>query len=105
MAILYVTEYADGAYVAASHSITVLAEPALVDQVITTGASSAQSSTFQNNTRFVRLQLDTGQVNVKFGTNPTAVLSTSARLQAGQDRILGVPMGAGFKVAAINCTV
>lgn len=102
MTILYITELPDIGYGGNSHSVSIVAEPAVAEQVITTSASSQQSSAFQNNTRFVRLETDVGNVNVKFGTNPTAVAGTSARLPQGVDRIQAVPMGGGFKVAVIN---
>lgn len=102
MAVLYITEYADAAHGASTDSITATAEPANAEQTVAIAAGSAQSAAFKNNTRLVRLNADVA-CSVEFGTNPTAT-ATTARLSAGIDRIVGVPMGAAFKVAVITNT-
>lgn len=103
MAVLYVTEFSDMSYAGntdAAHDAPV--EPALADQTVAIGVGSTQSNAFTNRTRFVRLNAD-AVCSVKFGTNPTAS-ATTARLAANVDRIVGVPMGASFKVACITNT-
>lgn len=103
MAVLYITEYVDVGYAGNTHATTsIVEEPASAEQTVAIGVSSVQSAAFQNNTRFVRLEADS-VCSVEFGTNPTATAS-KARLAANVDRIVGVPMGAGFKVAAITNT-
>lgn len=102
MAVLYITEYADAAHAASTEAITAIQEPAAAEQTVVIGAGSLQSAAFQNNTRFVRLNADVA-CSVTFGTNPTAT-AAKARLGANADRLVGVPMGAGFKVATITNT-
>jgi len=102
MATLYVTEYIDTARSGDATAPSFPAEAAIAEQTVAIGGASVQSSAFQNNTRYVRLHTD-AICSVKFGTNPTATATTS-RMAAGSERVLGVPMGAGFKVAVITNT-
>lgn len=102
MAVLYITEYADAAHAASTEAILALQEPANAEQTVAIAAGSAQSAAFKSNTRFVRLNSDVA-CSVEFGTNPTAT-ATTARLGANLDRLMGVPVGAAYKVAVITNT-
>lgn len=99
---LYVSEYTDAQFAGNSHSVSIVIEPTLNDQVVDYTAGAATSTAFKNNTRFVRIATD-AICSVLFGTAPTAA-TTNSRMAAGETRIVGVPMGAAFKVSAITNT-
>lgn len=99
MAVLYVTEYANSLQ---EGHIQIAMEPANADQTVVIGGGSLSSSAFANNTRLVRLETDS-ICSVKFGTAPTATISTR-RMQAGDIEYFGVPLGASYKVAVIANT-
>jgi len=100
--ILYVTEYADAYHGGSTDQASFVTEPANADQAIDFTAGATASSAFKNNTRLVRITSN-AICSVLFGTNPTATVNNS-RMAAGTERIIGVPMGAGFKVSAITNT-
>ncbi len=100
MAVLYITEYASIAQDSGGQPI--LVEPNNTEQHVAIGASSAQSATLQNNTRYVRLQAD-AVCSIAFGSNPTAV-ATSHRLPANTVEIVAVPINSAFKIANITNT-
>lgn len=105
MAILYIAEFATFTPPGAPGGLGQIAQqPTLAEQTVVIGASSTQSAAFNTNTRFVRLHCDVA-AEVEFGTNPTAVLNTSARMAANQTEYFGVPKGQSFKVAVIAPTV
>lgn len=65
-------------------------EPAAVTQTpVTFTGTAGQSAAFGANTKFVRIHVD-GIASVKFGTNPTAVANTDARMVAGTTEFFGV---------------
>lgn len=99
---LYVTEYSDAFHGGSTDSASFVTEPATNDQVVDYTAGHAESTAFKNNTRLVRISTD-AICSVAFGTAPVATTSNS-RMAAGTERIIGVPMGAGFKVSAITNT-
>ncbi len=74
--------------------------PALVNQTVSIGGSSAQSSAFSSTTGIIRINTD-ATCRILFGTNPTA-LSTSMRMIAGQTEYFLV--APGQKVAVITGT-
>ncbi len=106
MAFLYITEFAELAIGPAGRVGSMGVMPPVAEQTIASNAASAQSAAFNAKTRFVRLHADTQITAVAFGTNPTAVAGAggSARMAANQTEYFAVPLGAGFKVAAINAT-
>jgi len=77
----------------------IAALPATVNQVITIGASSAQSIALNASTTLIRVATDTA-CRILAGTNPTA-LATSLPLAAGQSEYFGVPAGGSLKIAVI----
>ncbi len=100
MAILYITEFAEVEIGPAGRVGQFAAQPPLAEQTVVIGAGSLQSSAFNTNTRFVRLNTD-ALCSVLFGTNPTALANSSARMAANQTEYFGVPKGQAFKVAVI----
>lgn len=75
----------------------------VVDQVITFTGTAGLSAAFGVETRWVRIHVD-GIASIKFGTAPTAVANTNARMVAGQTEYFGVIPGAGLKVSAVTST-
>lgn len=73
--------------------------PAIANNNVTIGGA-AQSNAFATNTRLVRLHADT-ICYVKFGTNPTAVTATDARLAANQTEYFAVQPGDGMKLSVV----
>lgn len=72
--------------------------PAIVNQTVAIGASSAQSAAFNVSTGLIRVATDVACHVLIGGTNPTALL-TSMRLAAGQtEYFVVVP---GDKIAVI----
>lgn len=72
--------------------------PAISSENVTSGATSAQSSVFSDNTKLVLVSTDT-TIRITFGTDPAAA-ATSERLVADASRYYGVR--AGQKLAVIN---
>jgi hypothetical protein len=104
MAILYVTEFQNTMPNTLAPGQAALAiVPPLAEQTVAQSASSAQSAAFNQLTKFVRLHTD-AICSVEFGTNPTAVANTQARMAANQTEYFGVPQGASFKVAVVTST-
>lgn len=85
---LYITEYerlarsGDGPLVAAGQ------EPAVTEQKITIGGTTAQSAVFNDRTTFVMVHSDE-TCHLAFGQNPTAA-ATAHRFGAGETRFYGV---------------
>lgn len=100
MTTLYITEFAlsgrdgRGSLVPAAH------QPAVAQQTVNIGASSAASAALASNTALVRLHVD-GACHIAFGTDPTAA-TTSARMAADQTEYFSVPIGSALKVAVIE---
>ncbi len=100
MAILDITEYQELTAAGRGHLVPAGQEPALVNQQVVIGGTSAQSAAFSDTTRFVRLHADVA-CRVAIGANPTAA-STSMRIGAGGTEYLGVRPG--LKIAVISTT-
>jgi hypothetical protein len=95
---MYITEYKEVA--SAETSLQVPQEPPLAIQVITFTASVA-SAALNAETKFVSIQLDTNG-HIQFGTAPTATVTTSRKHEANAVSFHGVPVGASYKIAAID---
>lgn len=98
MATLYVTEFPSAA---TDHgaSVPVAFTPAIVNNNVAIGAE-AKSAAFNVNTKLVRLHADT-VCFVKFGTAPTAVTVTDARMAANQTEYFAVQPGNGMKLSVV----
>lgn len=96
---LFITEYASLASDTFDSRIAAAQEPALAEQQLTISGSSAASAAFNARTSFVMLHAQEATC-LKWGTAPTAV-TTAQRMGAGETRFVGVPVGAGYKVAGI----
>ena len=99
MANVTIREYADIAHTF-SKTVQAGAEPAIADQAVTTSGTSAQSTAFNTNTRVVAIATPATAVACLFGTNPTALITTSMRLAANGVYFFGVRPG--DKVALID---
>jgi hypothetical protein len=97
MAILDITEYQDLAVAGRGHLVMAGQEPSFVNQQVSIGASSAQSTALGDVTRFVRIHAD-ASCRIAVGSNPTAS-SASMRIGAGGTEYLGVLPG--LKIAVI----
>lgn len=93
------------------HPMSIAELPPIAQQTVTMTSTSAQSTSFQPNTRVVRLHLDSGGsatspgACVRVGTNPTA-LTTDLRLALNQTEYFFVNNGVTVeKVAAISSSV
>lgn len=95
---MYITEFAGA--LPLGNDASMLMVPAVVDQMVNTSASSAQSAAFNANTKVVRIHVD-GIVSIKFGDNPTA-LTNNHRMAANTTEYFAVK--AGQKVAGIDNT-
>jgi hypothetical protein len=100
MANVTIREYADIAVTYGGKVPQAGAEPEIADQQVTTSAASAQSAVFNVNTRLVCISVPATAVACKFGTNPTALITTSMRLPANSITFFGIR--AGDKVALID---
>jgi hypothetical protein len=100
MPTLFITEAGHMGKDGASDVVPVMQMPALANQAITISSTSAQSAALNAATTIVLLQSDT-DCWVVFGANPTAT-ALMMPLPADVERYLGVPKGAGLKIAAIT---
>ncbi|MDE1830240.1 MAG: hypothetical protein KGI25_07955 [Thaumarchaeota archaeon] len=100
MAVLYITEFVGMGGDRNAHMIPVTQQPPIAEQTVSIGASSLQSSAFNNSTGIVRLHTD-AICSVEFGTNPTAT-ATKARMAANQTEYFTVPQGQSYMVAVIT---
>ena len=101
MSTLYVTEYVDVMH--GPSEVGVGVEPGTDQPPVTFTATHAESATFANNTKLVRIHVD-GIASIKFGTAPVAVANTNKRMTAGQTEYFGVAQGSGLKVSAVTST-
>jgi len=99
MAIVDIEEFAASGFI--TGPVPVGVQPSNTTQRVTTSASSQQTSAFQANTNMVRLHTD-GIIAYKFGTNPTVVAATDARMSANVTEYHAVTPG--LKVALITST-
>lgn len=90
MAVLYITEYLGPTAV----------DPPLAEQTVAIGGTSAQSSAFNANTRYIRIHTD-AICSVLVGSNPTAT-ATKKRMAAGQTEYVAV--AGAHKIAVITNT-
>lgn len=102
MADIYITEYVKLGADANGKMVLAGFEPAVAEQIISNPVASTQSSALNALTTFVMVHA-TASANIKFGANPTAVL-TSGHLAAGETRFYAVQQGQAMKIAAINGT-
>lgn len=93
MAKVYIQEYADIRGNAGY-------EPKTASQVITSAATSSQTSAFNVNANWIRVHTD-GIVSIEIGSNPTAT-TDSMRLAAGQTEYFCIVPG--HKLAVITNT-
>jgi hypothetical protein len=101
MSKLYVTEYAT---LAQANGIGQAAQaPALAVQVLDFSSAHKESAAFNAKTTFVRLHTD-AVCCIQFGTAPTAVSGTDARMAADQTEYFGVPVGQSYKVSVASTT-
>jgi hypothetical protein len=106
MAFLNVTEYAEIAVGPAGRVGQMPLGPKLASYGVGNAGATTQGAVFNAKTRFVRLHTDT-ICCYEIDTNPTAVAigaGMSSRLAAGQTEYVAVPLGGGFRVAAILST-
>lgn len=87
MADVFITEYADATLLGLGKFLPVGVEPAVAEQAVLIGVA-AQSAALNPKTRFVRVHAEAA-VCIKFGENPTAVI-TEHRLPAGAVEFYGV---------------
>ena len=100
MAKIYITELANKGAAESGAGIEVAAVPPLAEQTVSVAGASAQSAAFNASTKFVRIATDT-PVNLAFGANPTATVST-LYMPSGSVEYFAVT--GGMKVAAIQGT-
>ena len=84
MSTLYVTEYARLMFDVAGAAVAAPYAPAVAEQNVPIGASSAQSSPFSGGTKFVQVHTDS-ICSIAIGPNPTAV-TTAHRMGANETR-------------------
>lgn len=104
MATVYITEYAAQAADAGANPVPAGQEPAIAHQTVAITVGSVQSAVLNARTRFVRVHTD-AICSIKFGTNPTAVV-TEERLAANATEFFGIApdqLGA-LKIAVISNT-
>ena len=100
MATLHITQYANLARDSRGNVMPIAEEPALASGTLTYSTSAA-SSAFGANTRYVYVQTDGTKAHVAFGTSPTAT-ATSNLIVADDGRFFSVPAGQSFKIAAYD---
>lgn len=98
MTTCYVTEYADLGKSFGQYQIA--AEPANTVQAFNFGTTASSCNAFQNNTKIVRIAVDTVS-NILFGTAPVATTGASTRFSTGQTEYFFVPQGQSYKVSAV----
>ena len=107
MALLYVTEFVEGAQVEGGGFIVGPQQPPSAEQaIVISSGGTVSSAKFNSMTTFVRLQPD-AICAVKFGQAPNPVTSAASgtmRMTAGQTEYYGIPQGAGFVVAVTSST-
>lgn len=100
MASVYISEYKNLKVSKFSGLVQAAEEPGLAIQKVTANGTSAQSSAFNLDTKFVRIHTD-AIVSIKFGSNPTATAS-DLRMPADAVEYFGVTPG--HKIAVITNT-
>lgn len=100
MTILYITEFVALNPTTGGGNLAMASMPANAQQTISITSASASSTSFQQNTYYVRLHTDS-ICSVNFGSSPTAT-TTNARMAANQTEYFSVTPGQ--KVAVITNT-
>lgn len=100
MAVLYISEFSNGASVIGTALVAMMPQPSITDQTVAISGSSAQSAAFNARTRAVLLSAD-AICSIAFGANPTAT-ATNLRLPA--NTIIAFAVVPGQKVAVISNT-
>lgn len=106
MAFLSITEYAEEQIGPAGRVGQMPLAPPVAYQAIANAGGNNVSNAFNSKTRFIRLHTDStccydiAFVPVAIGLGATM----TSRLVAGQTEYVGVPLGQGFKIAAILST-
>lgn len=98
MTTLYITEYENICRDDSGLPAQIATEPAIANQTVSIGGTSAQSAAFNTETKFVRLYADVACC-VSFGANPTSTNAKTA-LPVGSPEYFGVTPG--HKVAVIT---
>jgi len=93
---LFITEYSRLASDSGSNSIAAPMEPSVAEQAVTVPGTSA---IFNAQTAFVMIHAQEAAC-LAWGTSPTAT-TAKQRIAAGETRFVGIPQGAGFRVAAV----
>lgn len=94
---MYITEYEDVGY--AGTGLQVPQEPPLAVQTVASSGTTAPSTAFNANTKFVSIQLSVNG-HIQFAAAPVATSSTSRLHEANAVSFHGV--AAGSKVAVID---
>ena len=98
---LFVSEFAESAIGPAGRTSQVPMFPTLVTSyTVTTGAVAATA--FNAKTRLVRLHAQTGAMTYTITTAGTIAVATDTRLAQNQTEYIGVPLGGGFRVSALD---
>ena len=100
MATLYISEYAEVRRNPAGGINPVVLEPPLAEQTVALSGTSAQSSAFGANTRFIRVHTD-AICSILVGSNPTA---TTAKKRLPADHTEYFEVTPGDKIAGITNT-
>jgi hypothetical protein len=96
MAKTYITEYADFR----GHGLP-FGAPSAVQTAITNSGTSQQSAAFNDVTNYIRLHSD-GIISYLVGVSPTALISNTMRLPAGET--IDMMVNPGDKIAIITTT-
>lgn len=99
MATLYIAEF-ESLPVMAGGQPQIAPVPPIAEQTRSISGTSAQSSAFNTNTRFVQLHTD-AICSIAFGSNPTA---TTSNMRLPADSTIYFAVKPGDKVAAITNT-
>jgi len=100
MATLYITEYSRVGSGDFGGGIQAGVEPPLADQTVTIGASPADSSNFNAETRLIMVHTDV-LCHIDIGESPTASTS-KRRLPADTTVFYCIPSGVTFKLSVIE---
>jgi hypothetical protein len=107
MALLYIREYKRQGKGLNGHQIAAGEEPGTDQTPVAIGGGSLQSAAFAADTLFVRVHTD-AICSISFGSNPTAVTNSSARMAAGTTEFFAVQptgtLGTTNKIAVISST-
>lgn len=102
MSLAYIREY-QSMPMMNGHVIGVGEEPGIDQAPLTFTGTAGLSAALNAETRWVRIHVD-GIASIKFGTAPTAVANTNARMVAGQTEYFGVVPGSSMKISFVTST-